>query len=167
MSHVSIRNLRKQYGDNAAVADFSLEIGEGEFVAFLGPSGCGKTTTLRMVAGFVQPSSGEIVVNGRDITYLPPHVRNTGMVFQRYALFPHMTVQQNVAFGLEMRRLPAGERDTRVRQALDMVRLSSPRIATRARCRAGNSSAWRLHGLSRSGRTCSCSTNPCPTSTPS
>ncbi len=125
MSHVTIRNLRKQYGDHAAVADFSLDIGEGELVAFLGPSGCGKTTTLRMVAGFIQPTSGEILVNGRDITYMPPHIRNTGMVFQRYALFPHMTVAQNVAFGLQMRKLGKSEIEERVRVALDMVRLSS------------------------------------------
>ncbi|VVE66346.1 Fe3+/spermidine/putrescine ABC transporter ATP-binding protein [Pandoraea captiosa] len=125
MANVSLRNLRKQYGNAAAVADFSLDIAEGELVAFLGPSGCGKTTTLRMVAGFVEPSAGEIWIGGKEVSRLPAHRRNTGMVFQRYALFPHMTVAQNVAFGLEMRRVSNAERDTRIREALDMVRLTA------------------------------------------
>ncbi|WP_353192264.1 ABC transporter ATP-binding protein [Pandoraea pnomenusa] len=124
MANVSLRGLRKQYGNAAAVTDFSLEIGEGELVAFLGPSGCGKTTTLRMVAGFVEPTAGEIWIGGKEVSRLPPHRRNTGMVFQRYALFPHMTVAENVAFGLEMRRVSSAERATRIREALDMVRLS-------------------------------------------
>jgi putative spermidine/putrescine transport system ATP-binding protein len=124
MANVSLRNLRKQYGATMAVADFSLDIAEGELVAFLGPSGCGKTTTLRMVAGFVEPTEGEIWIGGTEVSHLPPHRRNTGMVFQRYALFPHMTVAQNVAFGLEMRRVPTGERDTRIRKVLDMVRMA-------------------------------------------
>jgi putative spermidine/putrescine transport system ATP-binding protein len=125
MAQVSLRNLRKQYGATTAVADVSFDIAEGELVAFLGPSGCGKTTTLRMVAGFVEPSDGEIWIGNTEVTRLAPDKRNTGMVFQRYALFPHMTVAQNVAFGLEMRRVPKTERDTRIREALDMVRLSS------------------------------------------
>ncbi|AJC18304.1 ABC transporter ATP-binding protein [Pandoraea sputorum] len=125
MANVSLRSLRKQYGNAAAVADFSLDIAEGELVAFLGPSGCGKTTTLRMVAGFVEPTAGEIWIGGKEVSRLPPHRRNTGMVFQRYALFPHMTVAENVAFGLEMRRVSAADRATRIREALDMVRLTS------------------------------------------
>ncbi|ODP33919.1 ABC transporter ATP-binding protein [Pandoraea sp. ISTKB] len=125
MANVSLRSLRKQYGNAAAVADFSLEIDEGELVAFLGPSGCGKTTTLRMVAGFVEPTAGEIWIGGKEVSRLPPHRRNTGMVFQRYALFPHMTVAENVAFGLEMRRVSSADRATRIREALDMVRLSA------------------------------------------
>ncbi len=107
-----------------AVADFSLEIADGELVAFLGPSGCGKTTTLRMIAGFLAPSAGTIRIGGQDVTDLPVHKRNTGMVFQRYALFPHMTVAQNVAFGLEMHKVPAAERDSRIREVLDMVRMA-------------------------------------------
>ena len=124
MANVSLRNLRKQYGSSMAVADVSLDIGEGELVAFLGPSGCGKTTTLRMVAGFVEPSAGEIWIGNQEVSRLPPDKRNTGMVFQRYALFPHMTVAQNVSFGLEMRRVTAVERDRRIREVLDMVRLA-------------------------------------------
>ncbi|QBC32865.1 MULTISPECIES: ABC transporter ATP-binding protein [Pandoraea] len=125
MANVSLRSLRKQYGNAAAVADFSLEIADGELVAFLGPSGCGKTTTLRMVAGFVEPTAGEIWIGGKEVSRLPAHRRNTGMVFQRYALFPHMTVAENVAFGLEMRHVSSAERVTRIREALDMVRLTS------------------------------------------
>jgi putative spermidine/putrescine transport system ATP-binding protein len=96
---------------------------QGEMVALLGPSGCGKTTTLRMVAGFVAPSAGRVLIGGTDVTQAPPHARDTGMVFQSYALFPHMTVAANVAFGLEMRRVGRAERDTRVREALRLVRL--------------------------------------------
>jgi putative spermidine/putrescine transport system ATP-binding protein len=127
MARVAIHNLRKQFGQTTAVADFSLDIADGEMVAFLGPSGCGKTTTLRMIAGFVEPSGGAILIGGKDVTHTPPNRRNTGMVFQRYALFPHMTVTQNVEFGLKMRKLPAAERDARIKQALDMVRLTSLR----------------------------------------
>ncbi|MDE2608425.1 MAG: ABC transporter ATP-binding protein [Burkholderiales bacterium] len=123
MAQVSLRNLRKQYGTALAVSDFSLDIADGEMVAFLGPSGCGKTTTLRMVAGFVAPTSGSVHIGGKDVTQLAPNRRNTGMVFQRYALFPHMTVAQNVAFGLEMRKFPTAERAGRIKQALEMVRL--------------------------------------------
>ena len=123
MSQVSIRNLRKHYGSSVAVADFSLDIAQGELVAFLGPSGCGKTTTLRMIAGFVEPTSGSIFIGGKDVTYVAPHRRNTGMVFQRYALFPHMTVAQNVAFGLDMHKFSALERDARLKQVLEMVRM--------------------------------------------
>ncbi|MFT4067606.1 ABC transporter ATP-binding protein [Paraburkholderia sp.] len=127
MAQVALRNLRKQFGNAVAVADFSLGIADGEMVAFLGPSGCGKTTTLRMIAGFVEPSGGSIEIGGRDVTSLPPDRRNTGMVFQRYALFPHMTVAQNVEFGLKMRKLQTAERDARIREALDMVRMTQLR----------------------------------------
>ncbi|AOB29601.1 spermidine/putrescine ABC transporter ATPase [Bordetella sp. H567] len=127
MAKVSLENLHKQFGASVAVADFSLEIADGELVAFLGPSGCGKTTTLRMIAGFLAPSAGTIRIGGKDVTDLPVHKRDTGMVFQRYALFPHMTVAQNVAFGLEMHKVPAAERDSRIREVLDMVRMASLR----------------------------------------
>lgn len=123
MANVSLIHLKKQFGQSVAVSDFSLEIADGELVSFLGPSGCGKTTTLRMIAGFIDPTAGRILIGGADVTALPVHQRNTGMVFQRYALFPHMTVAQNVSFGLEMRKLPAHERDRRIDLALDMVRM--------------------------------------------
>jgi len=123
MSAVSIEGLVKRYGAGTAVAGVTLEVQAGEFVALLGPSGCGKTTTLRMVAGFIEPTEGRIHIGGRDVTGLPPYRRNTGMVFQSYALFPHMSVAQNVAFGLEMRRVSKADIAVRVRQALERVRL--------------------------------------------
>jgi len=125
MSKVSIYQLKKQFGDAVALEDFSLEIADGELVAFLGPSGCGKTTTLRMIAGFIEPTEGSIHIGETDVTNLPVHKRNTGMVFQRYALFPHMTVAQNVSFGLEMHDVSGKERDSRIASALDMVRMTS------------------------------------------
>ncbi|SSW61719.1 ABC transporter ATP-binding protein [Achromobacter agilis] len=127
MAKVSIENIRKQFGAAVAVSDFSLEIGEGELVAFLGPSGCGKTTTLRMIAGFIAPTAGRIRIGETDVTRLPVHKRDTGMVFQRYALFPHMTVAENVAFGLEMHKIPKADRDGKIRRVLDMVRMSELR----------------------------------------
>ncbi|MDO9023770.1 ABC transporter ATP-binding protein [Zwartia sp.] len=127
MAKVSLLNLRKQFGSAVAVSDFSLDIDDGELVAFLGPSGCGKTTTLRMIAGFIDPTAGRILIGDTDVTTIPVHKRNTGMVFQRYALFPHMTVAHNVSFGLEMRKIDVAERDRRINLALDMVRMSEYR----------------------------------------
>lgn len=127
MAKVSLDGLKKQFGSSVVVSDFSLEIAEGELVAFLGPSGCGKTTTLRMIAGLVEPTAGRIRIGDDDVTDVPVHKRNTGMVFQRYALFPHMTVAENVAFGLEMHGVPPGERDKRVTTVLDMVRMTQLR----------------------------------------
>ena len=127
MAKVSIENIRKQFGAAVAVSDFSLEIAEGELVTFLGPSGCGKTTTLRMIAGFITPTSGRIRIGETDVTRLPVHKRDTGMVFQRYALFPHMTVAENVAFGLEMHKVPKADRDAKIRRVLDMVRMTELR----------------------------------------
>ncbi len=106
-----------------AVDDVSLRIEPGELFFLLGPSGCGKTTLLRMIAGFIEPDSGAILFDGRDITNLPPNKRNTGMVFQSYALWPHMSVEQNVAFGLSVRKVPAEESARRVREALSAVRM--------------------------------------------
>ncbi|MDT8343528.1 MAG: ABC transporter ATP-binding protein [Thermohalobaculum sp.] len=123
MARLELETLTKRYGDFHATRDVTLDVEEGEFLVMLGPSGCGKTTTLRMIAGFVEPSSGSVRLGGRDITRLPPWRRNTGLVFQSYALFPHMTVNQNVAFALEMRRMPAAEIGTRVAEALRLVRL--------------------------------------------
>ncbi len=123
MAGLGIRNLAKRYGDFYAVRDVSLDIADGEFLVLLGPSGCGKTTTLRMVAGFIEPSAGHVTLGGSDVTLLPPWKRNAGMVFQSYALFPHMTVAQNVAFGLEMRKVPKADIDKRVEEALALVRL--------------------------------------------
>ena len=124
MSDLELQNLRKAFGATVAVDNLNLAVGDGEMVAFLGPSGCGKTTTLRMVAGFVMPTGGSIRVRGEDITDLPPNRRDMGMVFQSYALFPHMTVGGNVAFGLKARRVPAAEVGPRIADSLNLVGLT-------------------------------------------
>ena len=111
------------YGETIAVDKLTLEIERGELLSLLGPSGCGKTTTLRMVAGFVQPVSGRIMVNGKDITRRPPHKRNIGVVFQSYALFPHLSALENIAFGLRMRHVPTAQCLERARAALETVGL--------------------------------------------
>ncbi len=123
MAQLELIDVSKQYGNVVTVRDFTLDVADGEFTVLLGPSGCGKTTTLRMIAGFVEPSGGEIRLGGRDVTNDPPWRRNTGMVFQNYALFPHLTVAGNVAFGLEMRKVERAEREARALEALRMVRL--------------------------------------------
>ncbi len=123
MARLDLDGLAKRYGDADAVRDVSLTIADGEFLVLLGPSGCGKTTTLRMVAGFIEPTAGRVSLAGTDITLLPPWKRNAGMVFQSYALFPHLSVAQNIAFGLEMRKLPRVEVDRGVDEALALVRL--------------------------------------------
>ena len=120
---VTLEKLRKSYADTEAVAGIDLTIGRGEFFSMLGPSGSGKTTTLRMIAGFERPTSGRILLDGRDVTGVPPFDRDVNTVFQDYALFPHMTVSDNVAYGLMVRRVKGTERERRVREALEMVRL--------------------------------------------
>ncbi|PRA33218.1 ABC transporter ATP-binding protein [Pseudomonas poae] len=120
---VSLRNLNKHYGDFAAVDNISLEIQDGEFLTFLGSSGSGKSTTLSMLAGFETPSSGEILVSGQSLVNVPPHKRDIGMVFQRYSLFPHLSVRDNIAFPLAIRKLPSAERDKRVDAMLKLVQL--------------------------------------------
>lgn len=122
-SFLSIRAFRKTFGDIVAVDDVSLEIPRGEFLTFLGPSGSGKSTTLYAVAGFDDPTSGDIQLEGQSILTTPPHKRNIGMVFQRYTLFPHLTVAENVAFPLRVRRRPGAEVDKRVKEMLALVRL--------------------------------------------
>jgi putative spermidine/putrescine transport system ATP-binding protein len=124
MARLEIDHVTKQYGDLRAADDVSLDVAEGEFVVLLGPSGCGKTTTLRIVAGFVEPTSGTVRLGGQDITLLPPWKRNAGLVFQSYALFPHLTVNENVAFGLEMRKVPKADMASKITEALRLVRLA-------------------------------------------
>jgi putative spermidine/putrescine transport system ATP-binding protein len=123
MSQISLKDVTKRYGTLTTVDRVSLDIGQGEFVAFLGPSGCGKTTTLRMIAGLTLASEGSIGFGARDVTDLPPYLRNAGLVFQGYALFPHMSVAQNVAFGLEMRKVGGAGAQRRVMEALALVKL--------------------------------------------
>src|SRR5512134_1847087 len=114
MSKLRLAGITRTYGSFTAVDNIDLEVGDGEFVTLLGPSGCGKTTTLRMVAGFIEPDSGEIWFDERRMTDVPPHKRNTAMVFQSYALFPHMSVADNVGFGLKMRKVDPAERGRRI-----------------------------------------------------
>lgn len=123
MSFLELQELTKIYGSFTAVKDFSLNVERGEFISLLGPSGCGKTTTLQMLTGLVEPTKGKLILDGRDMTRLRPAARGLGVVFQSYALFPHMTVSENVAFGLEMRGVAKTERQQRVRKILDMVQL--------------------------------------------
>ncbi|TAN31626.1 MAG: ABC transporter ATP-binding protein [Castellaniella sp.] len=126
MSDVSIRQLEKRFGKSSiAVSNFSLDVEDGELVTFLGPSGCGKTTTLRMIAGFTPPSAGTIHIGDTDVTHVPAYLRGTGMVFQRYALFPHMTVRENVSFGLEMHKIKGAEREKRIRETLEMLKMDT------------------------------------------
>jgi putative spermidine/putrescine transport system ATP-binding protein len=120
---LSIRSVRKAFGATTVVQDFNLDVAPGEFISFLGPSGCGKTTVLRMVAGFETPTSGAIVVAGKDVTRLRPNQRNIGMVFQSYALFPNLTVAQNVGFGLKVAGMRKSDIDARVREMLALIKL--------------------------------------------
>jgi len=124
MATVDLRGVEKTFGSVIALSNMTLRIEQGEFVALLGPSGCGKTTTLNLIAGFITPSAGEILFNDEPITAIPPNKRNIGVVFQSYALFPHLNVFENVAFGLRMRKVPQAEIGSRVRRALDIVHLA-------------------------------------------
>ena len=123
---VTFRGVQKTYdGTSLVVRDLNLDIQRGEFLSLLGPSGSGKTTTLMMLAGFESPTAGEICLNGQPITRTPPHKRNFGMVFQNYALFPHMTVAENIAYPLHVRKLPRAELEAKVKRALEMVQMDT------------------------------------------
>ena len=124
MSHLELNNIQKSFGDQVAVSDFCLTVEDGELVSFLGPSGCGKTTTLRMTAGFESPDSGSVIVDGTDVTDVPPNRRGMGMVFQGYALFPNMTAAENVEFGMAVRKRPPTERKARINELLDLFGLA-------------------------------------------
>ena len=124
MRALQLIGLSKMFGNVVAVDRLNLEVQAGQFVSLLGPSGCGKTTTLRMIAGLEIPDAGDVLLGDENITHLPPDKRKLGMVFQDYALFPHMTVEANVAFGLEMQKVPKDKTQTRVGKALDLVRLA-------------------------------------------
>src|SRR3954468_16997987 len=120
---ISLAGVGKRFGDVVAVRETNLDIRDGEFFSMLGPSGCGKTTTLRMIAGFEVPDEGRVLLRGADVTNVPPNRRNVNTVFQHYALFPHMSVLDNVSFGLELKRVPRGERRDRVKEMLHVVQL--------------------------------------------
>lgn len=123
MAFLRLEHVSKYYGDLCVVSDMNLSVEQGEFISLLGPSGCGKTTTLQMIAGFAEVTRGRITLDGRDITQAKPNTRGLGIVFQSYALFPHMTVRDNVAFGLAMRKVEHTERERRMREALALVKL--------------------------------------------
>ena len=125
MAFLEISNIQKRFGSHTAVHDFSIAIEKGEFITFLGPSGCGKTTILRMLAGFEAPSVGSIVFDGRDVTHVPTNQRNVGMVFQSYALFPNMTVAENIGFGLKVAKVDKAAIEARVREMLKLIKLDA------------------------------------------
>ena len=125
MVRLTLKGITRKFGDVTAVDDVSLEIARGELFFLLGPSGCGKTTLLRLIAGFYAPDAGSILFDDQDVTRTPPHRRNTGMVFQNYALWPHMSVRENVAYGLVLRKVPSSEQRDRVSEALGMVRMDA------------------------------------------
>jgi putative spermidine/putrescine transport system ATP-binding protein len=125
MAFLEISNIQKRFGEQIAVHDFSISIDKGEFITFLGPSGCGKTTILRMLAGFESPSVGSIVFDGKDVTHVPTNQRNVGMVFQSYALFPNMTVAENIGFGLKVANASKSEIDARVKEMLKLIKLDA------------------------------------------
>src|SRR5262249_38375423 len=123
MSFLELSHVQKSFSGATAVEDFNLSVAQGEFVSFLGPSGCGKTTTLRMIAGFELPTSGQITLSGNDLTYQPPNKRNVGMVFQSYALFPNMTVAENIGYGLKVASKPKAEINQRVQEMLALIHM--------------------------------------------
>ena len=121
---IDIEHISKSFDGVQVLKDINLKIREGEFVTLLGPSGCGKTTMLRMLAGFAKPDEGQILMEGKDITDVPPYRRPLNTVFQKYALFPHLDVYDNIAFGLKLQKVPSDEIDRRVRKALKMVTMT-------------------------------------------
>ena len=139
MARIELINLNKSFGAVQAVKNLNFTIEDGEFVVFVGPSGCGKTTTLRMIAGFEDPTSGEIRIDGRIVNDLEPRDRNLGMVFQSHALFPHKNVAQNIEFGLRMKKIASDERVKRVREVADMVRIGHLLDKMPAQCSGGES----------------------------
>ena len=139
MARIELRKLRKQFGPIVAVKDIDVDIADGEFVVFVGPSGCGKTTTLRMIAGFEDPTAGEIRIDGKIVNDLEPRDRGLGMVFQSHALFPHKTVAQNIEFGLRMKKVPVDERAKRVTEVADLVRVTHLLGKMPGQCSGGES----------------------------
>lgn len=139
MARIELRKLRKQFGQVVAVKDIDVDIADGEFVVFVGPSGCGKTTTLRMIAGFEDPTAGEIRIDGKIVNDLEPRDRGLGMVFQSHALFPHKTVAQNIEFGLRMKKVPVDERAKRVAEVADLVRVTHLLGKMPGQCSGGES----------------------------
>ena len=157
---IVVTGISKRFGDFAALDNVSLEVPSRSLTALLGPSGSGKSTLLRVIAGLEQPDAGEVLISGEDATGLPPQKRGVGFVFQHYAAFKHMTVRDNVAFGLTIRKRPKAEIRARVDELLELVQLAArSRRATPRSSRAASGSAWRSRARSRSSRRCCCSTS--------
>ncbi len=157
---IQLEELTKAFGEHVAVAGIDLDMPAGEFFTLLGPSGCGKTTTLRMIAGFEQPTSGRIMLDGSDVARVPPHRRNVNTVFQSYALFPHLDVAKNVAFGLKYKKVDKSERAKRVAAGARARQPDRVRAAARPTSSpAASSSGWRWRARWCSSRACCCSTS--------
>lgn len=156
---LEIRNLTKSFDGQHAVDDVSLTIYKGEIFALLGASGCGKSTLLRMLAGFEQPTAGQIMLDGVDLARVPPYQRPINMMFQSYALFPHMTVEQNIAFGLKQDRLPKAEITARVQEMLALVHMQDLPNVSRTNSQAASGSASRWRAAWRNGPSCCCLMN--------
>jgi ABC-type Fe3+/spermidine/putrescine transport system ATPase subunit len=163
---VRTAGLRKRFGPFTALDGIDLEVGRGEFVCFLGPSGCGKTTLLRTIAGLEQQDEGHIEIGGRDVSRAKPAERDFGIVFQSYALFPNLTVAQNVGYGLANKRTPRRAADARVAELLEFVGIPSQAASTRPNSRGASSNASRWLARSRPRPICSSSMSRCPPSTP-
>jgi len=167
MAQVVLKDLNKKFDEVHAVKDVNLTIRDKEFMVFVGPSGCGKTTTLRMVAGLEEITSGEISIGERVVNDLPPKDRDIAMVFQNYALYPHMSVYDNMAFGLKMRKFPKPEIQKRVQDAAEILGIQELLKRKPRQLSGASASAWPSAGPSCAIPRCSSSTSPCPTWTPS
>ncbi len=166
MTGIRFERVSVAYDGTTVLDALDLTVEPGEVMALLGPSGSGKTTALRAVAGFVRPASGRVFLGGRDVTGLPPHRRGIGMVVQQYALFPHMRVADNVAFGLRAQKVPRREIPARVAEALEMTGMGSTGVAIRASCPAASSNGSLSPARSPYAPACSSSTSRCPPWTP-
>ena len=167
MADVTLRKVVKRYDEVEAVRGIDLDIADHEFVVLVGPSGCGKSTTLRMIAGLEDISDGDIMIGGDVVNDVPPKDRDIAMVFQYYALYPHMTVAENMSFGLRLKRYPKAEIKSRVDEAAACSTSSSWSIASRSNCPAASVSGSPWAAPSCATRRCFCSTSHCPTSMPS
>jgi sulfate transport system ATP-binding protein len=163
---IVVRNVGKRFGAYTALEDVSIEVPDGSLTALLGPSGSGKSTLLRIVAGLETPDRGSVLIGGRDATNLPPQERGVGFVFQHYAAFKHMTVRDNVGFGLRIRKAPKAQVRARVDELLGLVQLDGLAERYPSQLSAANGSGWRWRGRWRSSRGCCCWTSPSGRLTP-
>jgi alpha-glucoside transport system ATP-binding protein len=167
MADLKLTDVEKAYGTVKVLSDINLDIGTGELIVFVGPSGCGKSTLLRMIAGLERITGGTLEIDGVVVNDMPPAQRGIAMVFQSYALYPHMTVRDNMAFALKIAgKKPKAEIDAAVRKAAKMLQLDPISTGCPRRCRAGSASAWRSAGRSCATPRSICSTSRCRTSTP-